>query len=130
MSIRSICASSTLVLWMTLVLASCVGPNEEPIGVWQDGKIVAIQNCSPPREENISRCHALLCEKELYERKLLPPSAEILKSSHSESYSDAPGKSVHIFKYRAGSEFRYPACELQGNEVVRTEEFSAKGQNW
>ena len=96
----------------------------------QDGRIVAIQNCSQPREEYVSRCHALICQQALYERKVLPPNADIVKSSHSTKFSDAPMKSVHVFKYRDGSEFRYPMCEMQSDKVVLTQEFSAKGQDW
>ena len=96
----------------------------------RDGRIVEIRNCLKPSYEHVARCRDLACQQTLYERRLLPPNAQIVKASHSSKYSDDPQKSVHIYKFLDERQPRYPMCEMQGDRVTRTDELSAKEQNW
>ena len=123
-------APALLALVASVFVSACFSPDDEPASVMQDGRVVGIQSCSHPREEHVPRCRDLFCQKALYDRKLLPPNTVILKSSHSYNYSDSPGRSVHVYKYQDGREYRYPMCEMQGLNVVRADEYSAKSQDW
>jgi hypothetical protein len=93
-----------------------------PVPVFENGRIVEIQNCESPTAENMLRCAGLICEKELYARSLLPPGVKIVEWNRQHHFSDDPDRSIHTAKYADQSKFRYAACEMSELRVVSANE--------
>jgi len=104
-------------------------PNSDPTPVFENGKIVEILNCSPPSDASRLRCLALICEKELHARGLLPPGAKVVRWTQSYNRSDNPTHTTHTAKYSDESTFRYAACEMTDLRIESTNEVIPRDQD-
>jgi hypothetical protein len=118
------------IAWLPLgaLLAACA-PNSDPIPVFAGGKIIEIQNCSPPSESNRLLCMTLICEKALYDRALLPPGANVVQWTKYYNRSDDPTRTTHTAKYADASTFRYAACEMRDLRVESAHEVIPLGRD-